>query len=465
MSDMNLAGDVEVVPPQTLNQDNLKRTISWPQASAIAFNQTVGGGVVALTGVAIGLTGGGVPIAYFLAAVSILLVAMPFAAIGSAMPVVGGSYTYSARLLHPTIGFANMAFAVLAQTSLGLYGVTAGEYLHSLVPSIDPTIIAVALVSFFYVANMLGAVVGARLGLIMTVSMILALGSYIGIGIATVDWVNYPPVLPKGVMGLLQASALLTFATGGATVVVELGREMHDPGRNIPRAIFIGTFAAAVLYMGVAAVTAGALPVEQTANQPLSVAARAFLPPAAFQFFIVGGAMVAIISTMNAQLLAGSKGLLAAIDDGWFPRGIGAVNKRFGTPHFLLSGLYVVGLLPVIFDIPVNVLASGISGIGQLLFILLIVASLRLRYRFPELHEAASFKMGLRLHWVLGVIAVCIGLFQSYLLLSKGLSEAVAQSVVVITSVIGIYAFARYPVVRKCLRQRESIVLSGGGNL
>jgi APA family basic amino acid/polyamine antiporter len=443
-------------PWPELNQDNLKRSISWQQASAIAFNQTVGGGVVALTGVAIGLTGGGVPLAYVMAAITVMIVSLPFAAIGSALPVVGGSYTYAARLIHPIVGFGNMAFAVLAQTSLGLYGVTAGQYMHSLDPWFDPTWFGVAIISFFYCANLLGAVVGARLGLLMMFSMILALGGYIAFGLPKVDWNAYPPVLPHGFMPLFQAAALLTFATGGATVVVELGREMKHPGRDIPIAIFVGTLLAAALYVGIAVVTVGVLPVAQTANQPLSVAAAAFLPPPAFRFFILGGAMIALISTMNAQLLAGSKGLLAAIDDGWFPSRVGAVSKRFGTPHFLLTGLYLVGLVPVIFDIPVDVLASGISGIGQLLFILLIIASLRLRYVYPALHKAARFRLGLRLHWCLSIASIAVSCFQASILLSDGLSPEVGRAVLVIAAVILGYGVNRYPAVRRLQAARRT---------
>jgi basic amino acid/polyamine antiporter, APA family len=36
------------------NEDNLKRTITTPQAFGLSFNQLVGGGVISLTGIAIG---------------------------------------------------------------------------------------------------------------------------------------------------------------------------------------------------------------------------------------------------------------------------------------------------------------------------------------------------------------------------------------------------------------------------
>ncbi|MCB1281777.1 MAG: amino acid permease, partial [Salinibacterium sp.] len=215
--------------PQThvgVNQDNLKRTITTPQATGVAFNQIVGGGIVSLTGVAIAMTGGGVPIAFIIAALSIIIVSLPYAAIGSAMPVTGGGYTYASRLLHPIVGYANMFVMVLAQARLGIYGIAAGQYMNSLNPWFDPTVTAVVLISFFFVANLLGAAIGARLGLVMSALMLVGFGLFIVVGLSQVDWVNYPPVMPEGLPGLLQAAALLTFATGGATVVVELGGEM-----------------------------------------------------------------------------------------------------------------------------------------------------------------------------------------------------------------------------------------------
>ena len=56
----------------------------------VALKQVIGGGVIALTGVAIGLTGAGVPFAYALAAMTSIMAGIPFAIMSSAMPVTGG---------------------------------------------------------------------------------------------------------------------------------------------------------------------------------------------------------------------------------------------------------------------------------------------------------------------------------------------------------------------------------------
>lgn len=431
------------------NQDNLQRTISTPQAVGIAFNQVVGGGVVSLTGAAIALTGGGAPLAYFLAALSIVIVSLPYAAIGSAMPVTGGAYTYVSRFIHPILGYVNMCFFALSQTSLGLYGIVAGQYMHSLNPWFDQTWVAFCMITSFYIANMFGAVFGARLSMIMMVVHIAAFVMFIAFGFWHFDWVNYPPVLPNGFGKLLQAAAMLTFATGGALIVVELGSELKNPGKAIPVGVLVGTLLAALLYVGIAAIAAGTLPIAQVAGQPLSVVAEHILPKGAFQFFIVGGAIVAVVGTTNGMLLCGSKSMLAAVDDGWFPKAAGAVNRRFGTPHFLLTLLYIVGITPIVFGIPLDMIASSVSAMGQLMFAFVNISALRMRYVLPDVSDAAPFSLNLRLQWVLTIVGTGVCVVQSMLLLSQGLSRQMLFTFLVAVVVILGWGFKRYPHVRR----------------
>jgi APA family basic amino acid/polyamine antiporter len=436
------------------NEENLKRTITLPQALGIAFHQIVGGGVVSLTGIAIGLTGGGVALSFVLAAAGIIIMSIPYSALGAAMPVTGGQYTYATRLIHPGAGYFAMMLAIMTQVSLSLYGLTAGAYLHALNPWFNETFVAIALLSTFYVANMLGAAFSARIGLVLAGIMLVAFGLFIVFGLMHTDFANYPPVLPNGFSKMLQAAALLTFATGGGTVVAEMGREMKNPGKVIPLAVIGGTAFAAVLYLLIALPAAGVLPIAEVANQPLSVVAKAVMPGALPTFFILGGAVIAVIGTLNTQLMWGSKSLLVAIDDGWFPRKLGSVNKRFGTPHFLLTILFLVGIIPAVAHIDVSVIASAASAVSQLMFITVMICSLRLRKLFPELHAAAPFKLNGTLHKILAVAAIAICLYQTYLL-SQGLSTAAVISMLVWIAVAVVYFFIRYPYVKMLGRARK----------
>lgn len=150
--------------PDTLNQDQLKRTIGLPGALGVTINQVIGGGIVSLTGVAIGITGGGTPWAYIIAVITIILVSIPYASMASALPAVGGTYTWPARIVHPRLGFMNMWMTLMQQCALSLYGLSAGIYLHSLAGFFNPVVVAVVIVSIFYIANLMGAAFSSRAG-------------------------------------------------------------------------------------------------------------------------------------------------------------------------------------------------------------------------------------------------------------------------------------------------------------
>lgn len=407
-----------------LNQANLKRSIGLFGAIGVSVNQIIGGGIVSLTGVAIAYTGGGVAWSFGIAAVTIMIVSVPYAGIGAAMPVAGGSYTWPARLIHPTVGFFNMWLFVLALASLSLYGLSAGAYLHALNPWFNQTWVAVAMIAIFYVANLGGAVISSRVGIVMLIVMVIGFLTFVAYGLSQVGWATYPPVLPNGFLKLLQAAALLTFATGGATGVAELGRELKNPGRDIPIAMIGGTGLVGMLYILIAIPAAGVLPISKVAGEPLSTVAKAFMPHGLWLFFILGGAMIALVSTMNAQLLWGTKGLLAACDDGWIPKWLGAVNKRFGTPHVLLTILFLVGLVPAVAHIDISMIGTAASAISQIFFIVILCSSLRLRYVHPDVQAAASFKLGVKTHWTFTVVGIAVALYQAYLLIG-GFSAAV----------------------------------------
>ncbi|MGS0652507.1 amino acid permease, partial [Staphylococcus arlettae] len=106
--------------------------------------------------------------------------------------------------------------------------------------------------------------------------------------------------------------------------------------------------------------------------------AQTVLPRPIFIFFIVGGAMFALATTLNSTLTWVTKSLLVAIQDGYLPSQLGAVNKRFGTPHWLLILFYIIGAFPIITGMSLTVVAQLGTGISLLVFAFPALAVLRL---------------------------------------------------------------------------------------
>jgi APA family basic amino acid/polyamine antiporter len=126
---------------------------------------------------------------------------------------------------------------------------------------------------------------------------------------------------------------------------VNLGGEAKNPVRDIPLAMIISTLSVAVLYALLAYVAAGVLPVEQVAGKPLTQVAETVLPKPLFIFFIVGGAMFALASTLNSQFAASTKPLLQGSSDGWLPRKLAYIHPKFKTPWVWLI---LIGAIAVI---------------------------------------------------------------------------------------------------------------------
>ncbi|MDG3012638.1 amino acid permease [Rhodococcus sp. D2-41] len=437
---------------------NLKRSVTLMQALGITFHQIVGGGILAILGSAITFTGGGVPIAVVITAIALPLATIPYAALASALPTAGGMYKYAARILHPGVGFLNLGFVVLSQITVGVLGLTAGVYLQSLAGWINPHAVAITLILFFFVINLLGASFSARIGLVLALIMLVGYMTFIVGGFLHVDWAHYPAVLPNGVGGLLQASALLTFVLGGGTFVAELGGEMRNPGRTIPISIIGGTLFAGVLYILLAIPAVGVLPIPEVAGKPLTVVAEQVLPHPLFVFFVIGGGLVASLGTMNSSMTWGTKGLLIAISDGWFPARFGAVNKRFGTPHYLLVAVTVIGLAPVLLGYGIEEIASGVAAFLSIGFIILSGASVRLRRLRPDLFEAASFRLQWAAHLVCAALSVPVLGVTAYLLLTR-LSAATLIGLGVWFVACACWYAVRYPRIKDELRQRSRELL------
>lgn len=422
---------------------NLKRTIGLPGALGITFNQIVGGGVIALTGTAIAITGGGTPLAYILATLVVMLVTAPIAALGAAMPTTGGAYAYASRLIHPIAGFANMWLWTLGNLSISIYGLAAGQYLHSLIPAINPILVALAMLVIFFIINLLGASMSSNVGIFIGVLMMAAFALFVIVGLFNVHWEVFSHPIPNGTLELFKAAALLSFATRGGQVIAEMGDELKNPGRAIPIAALGGTLLSGLLYVLLAVPATGILPLDQVAGQPMTLVAEHIFNPAGFTFFVLGGSFLALVGSLNSNMLWGTKAILASVNDGWFPARLGAVNKRFGTPHWLLTLMFVIGVAPILLNLDMANIANAASALQQINAVIILIASIRLRKLFPQLHAASPFKIELRTHWALLLAGIGVSCFQ-FVLLTSDLNATVIVSAVGWVALGAIWCAVRY---------------------
>ena len=374
----------------------LKRVLGLPEVVGIEVGQTIGAGVFAMTGIAIGICGAALPVAYVLAVLPVAFFMLPVAVLGAAIPTVGGNYTYPSRLFSPAAAFMGLwIYAIGAFFGFfPLYAMTMVKYLSHFFPQINVPVAAALVLTFFYAVNLFGVRFAAQVQGLMVLVMISALVMYALFGIGHIDPANLSLAAPGDKpLSIVSAAALLTFPYMGANAIIELGGEIKKPHRTIPISFLISIPLVAVIYISMSFVAVGVTGWEACADKSLIESAQAFLKPIPLNFFIIGGAVLAIATTLNATFMWGTKSLMIVGRDGLLPFFLTRVNKRFGTPWNMLTAIWALSVIAVLSGIDVKSFAIYSSIGGLVIFIPVLIASVMLKRKMPEAWAASRFKV------------------------------------------------------------------------
>jgi len=378
----------------------LNRVLTVRDVFFIAVGQIIGAGVVALTGVAIGMTGPGVVVAYLASAILVLIVTALIMMAGTTLPAVGAYYAWTSRLCGGWMGSLVIALTLLASVSFALYGSSFGLYLNPLFPVLSVNQWGILVVVLLFVGNLLGLSMAARLQMILVLLMVSALALYAGFAAPKIEYSLLSPMYPAGIVGFITAVFLLKFATSGAYMVVGLSGEMKDPRRTIPLVMTAATVAVAVLYAFVALASVGTIQWQEMIDQPLTVAGARFMPSWAITYFLVFGAGLAIITTLNSQFMQLPRTFMLASWDGLLPAWIGQLN-RFGAPWIILTIMSVVGILPLVADMQIGEIARAASIAANLPAFFVYWAVMKIPDAYPERYQASIFHMKRAYLWIL----------------------------------------------------------------
>lgn len=112
-----------------------------------------------------------------------------------------------------------------------------------------------------------------------------------------------------------------------------------------------------LLYTLMAFVAAGVLPIEQVAGKSLAPWRPKYSTPV-YIFFMVGGAIVARVTSLNALFAWITPPLAQACTDGWIPKFLGKENQKFHTNHWILTIIYLLTASIIIFDWQMDTIAN-----------------------------------------------------------------------------------------------------------
>lgn len=440
----------------------LKRVLGLPAVSFIAVGMTIGGGIFVFTGIVLKIAGPALPVAYALAVLPVFLSMLPLAMLGAALPVTGGNYRYPCRMVSPGLAFTGIWVYALATFfgQIPLYSLACARYVQVLVPGVPEVPFAVILITFFCLVNALGVKLAAQLQGVMVLVLLAALLFFAGNGLGEIHPEHFEGLFRMGGGNLLLGVALLTFTYLGSNGIIELGEEIKDPGRTIPRAFFIGFPVVTVVYLLVALAAVNAVPWRCLVDvpEPLVAVGRSTMGSAGLAFFILGGAVLALTTTLNGLFIMATKSLLVIIQDGLLPAGLGKINERFGTAQRLLFAIWAVSMAGVVSGLSLETFASYSAMGGMIIFFPVLIASMRLPRRFPGQYRAAAFKLKGPWLYLCPAVGMIMGLFFCLVILvDLGTPLKIGLFVVFILSGAAYYLVRKRYLLRRGIRLEDML--------
>lgn len=415
------------------------KKLSRTDLFSMAIGQIIGVGIMTMTGIAIGFTGRSVVFAYLLAGVLTVFAAIPQIFIGGTANFLGGQYSQIAVLSGRKFAGIYTYVNLCMLFAISMYTLSFADYFLSLVPGVNVKLIGFIVITLLFGMHFFGVKQAARLQNIMSIVLALGIASYVAFGIGSIQPNFFEPAqfMTGGVSGFLLASVYLTFAAGGATYVVNYSSQAKNPTKDIPLVIIVSTIGIVALYAVMSAIAAGALPVAEVANKPLSVAAAVFMPKAVYTFFVVGGAMFALLTTLNFSIGMMVYPAMRACEDGWLPKKLAVCNKKFGTPHWILLIFYLVGVVPVLVGLDLTTIANSTVIITKICSGIIILSALRLPKKLDKLWSRSRFHVSKGVLTAICAVGLIITVLSIVLLLvSTSMTQIIGNLVILAVAVV-----------------------------
>jgi APA family basic amino acid/polyamine antiporter len=401
----------------------LKRSLSALDLTLLGIGAIIGTGIFVLTGTAAANQAGpAITMSYLAAGLACAFAALCYAEFASMIPVAGSAYTYAYATLGELVAWM-IGWDLILEYAVGSMTVAIGwsGYMQRLLAGVGielPTALSVAppigvinilatlIVLVIMVLLVIGVRESARFNAAMVTVKLAAVLFFIAAGFTFVRPENWSPFAPYGWSGTMAAAAVVFFAYIGFDAVSTTAEEAKNPKRDLPIGIIASLVICTVLYLAVAAVLSGIVPVVQfrasaevlpgVASVSPEESVRFLNAPVAYALSVIGqdwaaylvsaGAVAGITSVLLVMLLSQPRIFFAMSRDGLLPPGVSKVHPKFGTPYITtIITCVVVALVAGLTQIQV---VGEMTSIGTLFaFVVVCAAVLTLRIKRPDAHR------------------------------------------------------------------------------
>jgi len=433
----------------SVQDEGLLRVIGTGAVALAVVNMVVGAGIFALPGIVAKELGAAAIFAYLICCVTVALIFLCFAEVGSRITRSGGSYAYIEEAFGPFIGFIAsvlywFGWGVLADAAITVIMV---ESLAILFPVLEQTIpravFIIGVLAFLAAVNIRGVKSGVNLFIFNTIAKLVPLVLLLVVGLFAIDLSNLAiPEWPSAA-SLAAGTVILFYAFTGAESALCTSGEIKNPSKTVPVGLLIGLVGILVLYVGLQVVSQGVLGAELANNT------KAPLVAVATEVFgdwggkmLIAGAVISIYSALSGDMLAAPRVIFASAKDDNLPKILCKIHPKYKTPY---CAIIFMASIVAVFALSGTFEYLAVVATGSILLIYLAVSLSVLRFRQRDgMPKKGNFTVPFG-----PVIPILSCLFVGGLLLQVPLVEAQTIGALIGVCIV-IY------LLKSALRKRES---------
>ena len=383
--------------------------IGYWEVTAIGVGGMVGGGIFAVLGLSVDLTHGGAPMAFLLAGVVALVTSYSYARLTVKYPSQGGTVAFLDRAFGPGLltGSANILLLISYIIMLSLYSYAFGSYGASLFPSSSQELWKHILISGSIITitglNLLSArLIGEVEEWVVLVKLII-LVLFIAAGIWGIDSARLAPQAWSSPLNVVAGGMIIFLAYEGFELIANSAQDVRTPQKTLPRAFYSAVGFVTVLYVLIAIVTVGTLPVAgivDAKDYALAEAARPFLGQTGFLLIAIA-AMLSTASAINATVYGAARLSYIIAKDGELPEIL--ERKIWNEP---IGGLLITSGVTLLIANLVDL--SSISTMGSAGFLLIFAAVNAANARLSEETQSKRWLSLIGAGLCLGALAILL---------------------------------------------------------
>ncbi len=344
----------------------LQRQIGLGGAIIIVIASMFGTGIFITTGIVLEMTRSSMVILvlWCIGGLTALMGSLCYAELASIWPDAGGEYVYLKQIfgLLPSFLTGWISLVVGFSASVATAAITLVEYLNQFLLSLSPVgneafniqgtwmqkTIAASIIVLIGAVHIHGVRKGSIIQNFLTSLKLIIVVTFIGIGFYFLDWqfserlvTEYTPDSLKGEPGIPVtglALLIIMFSYSGWNGAVYMAGEIKNPGKNLPRALFIGTSITILLYIALNVVFMVSSPPSELMGQEAvgAISARNLFGEN-FSLFFTLGIVLILLSSISVQVMTGPRVYYAMARDRMIFQVLGRISPRFQSPAVSIS--------------------------------------------------------------------------------------------------------------------------------